>query len=690
MDASGFPTPPSDGLLSDSLYRLLVRGQLYVDLERDVLDDHARAPVFLDATDALVHRHLAMPTTAVLGPSPITLEMGARVVWDERPMEIVNIGRTRVSLQGDVGPDGQRPIIEIDLAQLEDLIASGSVRGVPAPQDDRLATTRELLDRASPDDRKEANRRYRRILAVLEGRARVSTLSRNDQRYLRLHREKERALGNGYLGLLPQPRTGNRTVHPVVVSDDVINDAIDALFPKPWQPSRQGFIRRIRSRLASEGVEALPSAGRVRRLLKLRRSHAQDVAREGSRAAYGSEPFVERLSASTPPHGTRPWEVVHLDHTELDIQVVDGDLPTRVLGRPTLTLVVDAFSRRVLAFWLGFDAASTRSDMMAFRVCVRRHNRLPDTVVTDGRPDFESVAYETFLAWTHMTKKVRPPAKPRNGSVIERLFGVNDQMLIHELAGNTKAAKKVRTLTRAVDPAGLAAWDLSSLYEALAEWFYEVYDQRVHPTLGMSPRDAYDRGHQLSGLRPSRRWLYDETFIDLTLATSPRGALTISRGVGLRYQGMRYWNELFHDFRLHGKGVPFLFDPWNLNYVRAFVDGRWVRCDAPTRLGLPPLSGRELAMVAEVDRGRRKAARRQMPVGELELGDLLRDLDDHQLQLQRRRDAATREVGVLAGVMEETEPPDAPSGASGAPSQNRPPDPAPQQPIQAVELEDLF
>ena len=48
---------------------------------------------------------------------------------------------------------------------------------------------------------------------------------------------------------------------------------------------------------------------------------------------------------------------------------------------PWLTLLTDAYSRRMLAFYLTFDPPSYRSCMMALRECVRRFGRIPQILV---------------------------------------------------------------------------------------------------------------------------------------------------------------------------------------------------------------------------------------------------------------------------------------------------------------------
>jgi putative transposase len=86
------------------------------------------------------------------------------------------------------------------------------------------------------------------------------------------------------------------------------------------------------------------------------------------------------LELTTQRHGDRPFEIAHIDHTELDVELVFSRTG-RNLGRPWLTLLVDAFSRRILAVYSTFDPPSYRSCMMALRICVLRHGRLPQTIV---------------------------------------------------------------------------------------------------------------------------------------------------------------------------------------------------------------------------------------------------------------------------------------------------------------------
>jgi transposase InsO family protein len=175
---------------------------------------------------------------------------------------------------------------------------------------------------------------------------------------------------------------------------------------------------------------ALPSYKTYRLAVRRRPVLEQTLKRQGPRAAYQQEAAYWELEFRTPPHGDRPFEIAHIDHTELDVECVCSRTG-RGLGRPWLTLLTDAYSRRMLALYLTFDAPSYRSCMMVLRECVRRHSRLPQIIVVDGGREFQSTYFETLLARYEVTKKTRPPARPRFGSVCERLFGTANTQFLH-------------------------------------------------------------------------------------------------------------------------------------------------------------------------------------------------------------------------------------------------------------------
>jgi putative transposase len=109
---------------------------------------------------------------------------------------------------------------------------------------------------------------------------------------------------------------------------------------------------------------------------------------------------------------------------------------------------------------------------MAFRECVKRHQRLPQECFADRGPEFGSVYFETLLTRHFVTKKDRPALQPRMGSVIELFFGTTTTQLLHQLLGNTRASKHPRLMTREVDPKRLAVWTLERFSARLCQYAY--------------------------------------------------------------------------------------------------------------------------------------------------------------------------------------------------------------------------
>jgi putative transposase len=215
----------------------------------------------------------------------------------------------------------------------------------------------------------------------------------------------------------------------------------------------------IQLKLACE-IQGTPAPSYQTFCLAVRRRPAFDqmLKRKGRRARYQLDAFCWDLHLKTPRHGDRPFEIAHIDHTELDVECIASS--GHVLGRPWMTLLTDAFSRRILAFHLTFDPPSYRSCMMVLRECVRRFSRFPQILVVDGGREFESTYFEALLARYECTKKTRPPAKARFGSICERLFGVANTQFIHNLKGDTQITRNVRQVTKAVNPKELATWPL--------------------------------------------------------------------------------------------------------------------------------------------------------------------------------------------------------------------------------------
>ena len=210
---------------------------------------------------------------------------------------------------------------------------------------------------------------------------------------------------------------------------------------------------------------------------------------------------------------------------------------------------------------------------MVLRECVHRYRRFPELLVVDWGPEFESVYFETLLARYECSKATRPKAKPRFGSVIERLFGTTNSAFIHNLAGNTQVMKNVRQVTKAVDPKQHAVWTLGSLYAELRRFAYSVYDTSPHGTLKQTPKEVFESGFLRTGCRPKQVIPYDDEFIFWTLPTTRKETAKLLPLRGVKINNLFYWakGDVFLEHpELEKTQLPVRYDPYDMGHAAIF------------------------------------------------------------------------------------------------------------------------
>ncbi len=479
----------------------------------------------------------------------------------------------------------------------------GCDRGSP-PSPDVHSEAFKLLAAASEQDLSIANLRFDIVKRYLAGdKPRASTPARTLRLWMAQYRLAKDRYGSGYLGLLPRvSQRGNRTRRLSDASQELLIRFVESDYENLKQKSLYASWAALKHKCNEIGVVA-PSHVTFNAAVRNRPSFEQTLKRKGRRAAYVHSAFYFELERTTPRHGDRPFEISHIDHTQLDVEVICSRTG-RPLGRPWMTILTDAFSRRCLAMYLTFDEPSYRSCMMIMRDCVLRHQRLPQIIVIDGGPEFKSTYFETLLAEYECTKKTRPPAKARFGSVCERLFGTTNTQLIHNLRGNTQITRNVRQVTKSNKPAGQAVWTLSALNDYLSSFLFEIYDTIEHPALGQTPRDAYMTSLKTTGIRANRMIPYDQAFLMATLPTTPRGTARVLPGRGVKINGVHYWAEAFRDPSVERNDVAIRYDPFDMGIAYAFVRNHWTECHSEHYATLHGRSQREILLASKEARRR--------------------------------------------------------------------------------------
>jgi putative transposase len=249
--------------------------------------------------------------------------------------------------------------------------------------------------------------------------------------------------------------------------------------------------REIRRVCLGRGLP-VPSRGTLMRRIAKLDPVATTTTREGTDAA-------RRLHSAggVPPDVTGVLERVQIDHTVVDVIVVDerDRLP---IGRPYVTAAIDVASRCVIGVVVTLEAPSVTSVglCMAHTVTDKRAwleqfgvdavwpmSGKPRELYLDNAAEFHSEALRRGCEQHGIVLGYRPPGAPHFGGIIERLIGTMMRMVHDELPGTTFSDTRQRGT---YDSDGNAVLTLSELQAWLA-LAVACYHGQVHETLGRTP-----------------------------------------------------------------------------------------------------------------------------------------------------------------------------------------------------------
>lgn len=628
----------------DDILTLIAAEEIYVDMNAAPLPEPERVHVFSNETVAVAYSHVTEISVRSAADNLLSfdLSLATKVIWDGRPWDVLSVGETMVGLLA-----GNEMYKEVPLVVFEELVKTGKIDGV-IPASDELTLhvdAKERLFKASKADLQEANRRMEILLAYRRGESinEYGVAERTLQRWQAMKREAASKYGCGYIGLIPQVKPANRTPRLDQATIKLLENFIENDYETLKQKKKYSVYSAFR--LACEREAVIPTSYKTFcKAIKQRPRYEQVIRRQGRRAAYQYKPFHWTLDQTTPRHGDRPFEIAHIDHTEIDQEFLCSHTD-RNLGRAWATIMTDAYSRRFLATYVTYDPPSYRSCMMIVRECVRRYGRLPRTIVVDGGLEFGSTYFETLLARYECLKKTRPPAESRFGSVCERLFGTVNTRFINNLRGNTQIMRNVRQATGSVNPRAQAVWTLERFYKRFNEFAFDVYDNTTHPSLGCAPKEMFALGMQRGGNRSRRLIPYNEDFVMFTMPTTSKGTAKVSPGRGIKINSIYYWTEAFRDPEVELSSVEVRFDPFDAGTAYAFVRGIWVKCHSEYYSVFKNRSEREMRVATEELRRRRKLHAQQFNATAKKLAEFLESVEaEEMLLMQRLRDREAQTV----------------------------------------------
>lgn len=241
-------------------------------------------------------------------------------------------------------------------------------------------------------------------------------------------------------------------------------------------------VNTIRNR-----IDALSDELKIRRRLSKDQIHAQLHMNQGE--------F---------PHADYPLAVVQIDHTPLDIILVD-DVYRLPLERPWLTLAIDVYSRMVTGFYVSFEKPSALSVGVCIANSILPKDKLlasydidaswpcwgiPRTIHADNAREFRGNMLKKACKEHNFTIEWRPVGKAHFGGHVERLLGTFAKE-IHELPGTTFSNVNQR---RGYDSEKKSAMTLSEFEHWLTVLIAQSYHNRLHTGIQTTPYKKYEQG----------------------------------------------------------------------------------------------------------------------------------------------------------------------------------------------------
>lgn len=551
----------------DDVLQAIADRELYVDLDADDLSD-LDSVVICRSEDALDIYRLSRPASHITSEFlDYSLAIGTQFIFGEARYTVTALDSEIVLYRDD-----SYNTASMSIAELERLVDQKQVRILRDLDDGAMdEPTRALSD----EDISKALKRFNAVEASRFGRVDADVTVRTLQRWAKQAREAGESTSAKIRALLDKLRPGNRTCRVPESTMAIIKRVADET-NNPTNPVDANAYRRFERYCGNENVPTCSSKTFYRHFNPLKDTRA----REGSRQDYIEQPVIWHLKLTEKIHGGRPFACVHIDHTKLDVRVRIRGRGGRVFKvRPWLTIAIDAHTRAVLAFYLSIHNPSLTSCMMILRELVRRHKRMPSMIVVDNGKEFGSPVFNAACHRTRTSLRFRPPHESRFGNVCERLFGTTNTLLIHNLVGNTKATKRVRTLTASVDPIRADLLTFPILHGLLDYFFYQEYNEKTHPAHDHTPNEYMAKRLAETGVRLCRRVDYDMQWKIATCLPVPKGGTRmVDRTRGIKIGHLHYWAKEFADKTIELDKVDVRVDMWNAAVVYANVRGHWIRC----------------------------------------------------------------------------------------------------------------
>jgi putative transposase len=287
---------------------------------------------------------------------------------------------------------------------------------------------------------------------------------------------------------------------------EIVDEVVDEKYLSPQRLTVSAVYEAVIGRIADEngfreGADKLPipSARSIYAVVNQLDEYEVIKARCGKRIADLRCGIYKRG-----PQPTRPLERVEIDHTLLDLFVIDPATKMPI-GRPTLTIAIDKYTRMILGFYMSFNGAGFLAVMNCLRHAILPKTYvkniypsvkypwnvfgIPEMIVVDNGLEFHGDGFEDACLQLGTVISYCPVRKPWFKPIVERYFGTLNKKLLHELPDTTFSNIFEK---EDYDSAKNATIALDTLLEVIHKFIIEYYSRRKHRGIKDIPAQRWD------------------------------------------------------------------------------------------------------------------------------------------------------------------------------------------------------
>jgi putative transposase len=439
---------------------------------------------------------------------------------------------------------------------------------------------------------------------------------------------------------------------------ELATEAIEEVFEKSPQAQVPYIHAVLTKKIEVEnqkylGIDKLktPSLKTLYRIIERAEVYEQIRLKEGEAAALRKLRII-KAGVKT----SHILERVEVDHTPLDLFLVD-EVTWLPIGRPTLTVFIDHYSRMLLGYYLTFDSPSAAAVVGALRHAILPketaetvinglkidHNwpcyGMLETLVVDNGLEFhgidlDAIALDLGLEIIYCSKR-----QPRYKGVVERYLKTVNYSFANLIPGASYAKYYLRG---DYDPQKYALLTLAQFKQVFEKWVLDIYAQKIHRGIGTTPWVKWQES--LADNEPALP-------ADLKVLEQRIGKVEERRlrADGILLKGIRYNGEaLASSLRAYGTGVKIrlVFNPENLGEIQVWGpeanDPVSVQAlDWEYANGLT-LRQHECLQKILQEKGKNAEDRKALQQARVELSESIASLMLSKKQTQRRRSGALR------------------------------------------------